>query len=281
MRRRTLALIGGVAVLVAVVSSCSSSSSSSPRAADDVAARRRSSAAPTTSSSSAARASARVPPTTAPVAPATPDVPDVPERIVAGAKIPLVAVYDSLAAGTSGSRPARVLRNPTWEGYPLSFLVEESRPDGWLRVNVPARPNGTVGWIQATDVDLAAVRARIEISLSQHRLRYWEGSALLLDEPVALGTAATPTPLGSFFVDIVARPPSPRGPFGPYQVSITAFSDVLERFAGGIGQLAIHGTNRPDLIGQNVSNGCIRMSNAAITVLAERVAIGTPVDIVA
>jgi lipoprotein-anchoring transpeptidase ErfK/SrfK len=56
---------------------------------------------------------------------------------------------------------------------------------------------------------------------------------------------------------------------------------VLHAFDGGIGQLAIHGTNRPDLIGQNVSNGCIRVSNAAITVLAEHVSIGTPVDIVA
>ena len=198
----------------------------------------------------------------------------------AGAKLPAIAVYDSVDDGLAGRPPARTLRNPTWEGYRLSFLVEEARPDGWLRVNVPARPNGTVGWIQTSDVELAAVRARIEVSLSQHRLRYWDGDALVLDEPVALGTARTPTPLGSFFVDIVAKPPNPRGPFGPYQVSITAFSDVLERFAGGIGQLAIHGTNRPDLIGGNVSNGCIRLSNAAVTILAERIAIGTPIDIV-
>jgi lipoprotein-anchoring transpeptidase ErfK/SrfK len=28
--------------------------------------------------------------------------------------------------------------------------------------------------------------------------------------------------------------------------------------------VAIHGTNRPSLLGQPVSNGCIRVSNAAI-----------------
>jgi lipoprotein-anchoring transpeptidase ErfK/SrfK len=255
------------AVAVAVVSAllfaaCSVDGSASPSAARS----RRASTTTTTSPGST---------TTTTVAPPA-DV--VPERIVAGAKIPLVAVFDA----PGGTRPpARTLRNPTWEGYRLSFLVEESRPDGWLKVNVPVRPNGTVGWIQSTDVELAAIRARIEISLSAHRLRYWNGSEKLLDEPVALGTARTPTPPGSFFVDIVARPPNPRGAFGPYQVSITAFSDILERFGGGIGQLAIHGTNRPQLIGQNVSNGCIRMSNAAITILAEHIAIGTPVDIVA
>jgi lipoprotein-anchoring transpeptidase ErfK/SrfK len=209
----------------------------------------------------------------------TPAAPGAPERVVAVAKIPQIAVFD--APGGGGGRPSHVLRNPTWEGYGLSFLVVESRSDGWLKVNVPVRPNGTTGWIQSADVDLAAVQSRVEISLSQHRLRYWNGSSLLLDEPVALGTARTPTPTGSFFVDVVAKPPNPRGAYGPYQVSITAFSEVLHSFDGGIGQLAIHGTNRPDLIGQNVSNGCIRVANAAITLLAEHVAIGTPVDIVA
>jgi lipoprotein-anchoring transpeptidase ErfK/SrfK len=235
---------------------------------------------------SAAPQVARSTTTTTAAAPTTTSVPaspEVRERIVAVAKIPQVAVYDAPGGNGGGGavRPSHVLRNPTWEGYGLSFLVDESRTDGWLKVNVPVRPNGTTGWIQSADVDLAAVRARVEISLSQHRLRYWNGSSLLLDEPVALGTSRTPTPTGSFFVDVVAKPPNPRGAYGPYQVSITAFSDILERFAGGIGQLAIHGTNRPDLIGQNVSNGCIRVSNAAITVLAEHVSIGTPVDIVA
>jgi lipoprotein-anchoring transpeptidase ErfK/SrfK len=256
-----------VVALVAGIAAGCSRSSATPADAPQA------SRATTTSTTTVARSSSSTPTST--VAPTA----GAPERVVAVAKIPQVAVFDAPAAG--GARPARVLRNPTWEGYGLSFLVEESRPDGWLKVNVPVRPNGTTGWIQSADVDLAAVQARVEISLSQHRLRYWSGTSLLLDEPVALGTARTPTPPGSFFVDVIAKPPNPRGAYGPYQVSITAFSEVLHSFDGGVGQLAIHGTNRPDLIGRNVSNGCIRVSNAAITVLAEHVAIGTPVDIVA
>lgn len=263
----------GVSVMVLLAAAgCSDGDSVTPPAAAERARR-------TTSTSTTLDPTTVAPTTTAPSAPhQAPAAGAVPERVVAGAKIPLVAVFDQPGGN---ARPARTLKNPTWEGYRLSFLVEDLREDGWLKVNVPVRPNGTTGWIQAADVDLAAVRARVQISLSAHRLRYWNGDQLLLDEPVALGTARTPTPLGSFFVDVVAKPPNPRGAFGPYQVSITAFSDILERFAGGIGQLAIHGTNRPGLIGQNVSNGCIRMSNAAITVLAQHVAIGTPVDIVA
>ena len=43
------------------------------------------------------------------------------------------------------------------------------------------------------------------------------------------------------------------------------------------GEYAIHGTNRPELIGGFVSHGCIRMYNADIRELYRLVAVGTPV----
>jgi len=43
------------------------------------------------------------------------------------------------------------------------------------------------------------------------------------------------------------------------------------------GDYAIHGTNNPGSIGGFVSHGCIRMYNADITDLYDRVGIGTPV----
>ncbi len=43
------------------------------------------------------------------------------------------------------------------------------------------------------------------------------------------------------------------------------------------GEYAIHGTNRPDLIGGFVSHGCIRMYNGDIRALYRLVAIGTRV----
>ncbi|MBB4003737.1 lipoprotein-anchoring transpeptidase ErfK/SrfK [Aurantimonas endophytica] len=45
------------------------------------------------------------------------------------------------------------------------------------------------------------------------------------------------------------------------------------------GEYAIHGTNRPGSIGGFVSYGCIRMHNADILDLYERVAVGTPVTV--
>jgi lipoprotein-anchoring transpeptidase ErfK/SrfK len=43
------------------------------------------------------------------------------------------------------------------------------------------------------------------------------------------------------------------------------------------GEYAIHGTNDPASIGHFVSHGCIRMYNADITDLYQRVGVGTPV----
>jgi lipoprotein-anchoring transpeptidase ErfK/SrfK len=43
------------------------------------------------------------------------------------------------------------------------------------------------------------------------------------------------------------------------------------------GEYAIHGTNRPNSVGGFVSYGCIRMYNADILALYQRVSVGTPV----
>jgi lipoprotein-anchoring transpeptidase ErfK/SrfK len=56
---------------------------------------------------------------------------------------------------------------------------------------------------------------------------------------------------------------------------------VLQTFNGGPGQLGIHGTNQPQLLGTKVSHGCIRMSNEDITRLAGILPLGVPVEILA
>ena len=60
-------------------------------------------------------------------------------------------------------------------------------------------------------------------------------------------------------------PPGPRNPLGPRALSLAH------------GQYAIHGTNRPGSVGRFVSYGCIRMHNADIVDLFDRVRVGTRV----
>ena len=62
---------------------------------------------------------------------------------------------------------------------------------------------------------------------------------------------------------------------------LSAFSDVYTSFAGGPGQVGLHGTNDPSGLGRDVSHGCVRVTNEAITALAQQLPMGTPISIVA
>jgi lipoprotein-anchoring transpeptidase ErfK/SrfK len=189
-----------------------------------------------------------------------------------------VALYDSPDAPA----PRAVLPNPTVEGVPLTLGVRGMGPPGWVHVAVNQRPNGSTAWVRADELSLRRVENRILVELGARRLSLFEGwsDRKLFEAPVAIGTASTPTPLGNFYVDVVVKiTDKPDGVYGPYQLSVSGFSDVLTAFAGGTGQIAIHGTNRPDLIGQAVSNGCVRLANDQLRRLVDLAPSGTPVEI--
>jgi lipoprotein-anchoring transpeptidase ErfK/SrfK len=197
----------------------------------------------------------------------------------ADAIVPEVALYDAPDSTTSTDS----MPNPTVEHVPLAFLVKAHGAAGWLQVQISRRPNGTTAWIHSSDVTVRGVNNRIVVEREARQLTVYRGttSDVLFQAPVADGAPATPTPLGDFFVDIVVRVDHPTGAYGPYQLSVAAFSDVLQSFGGGPGQIAIHGTNHPELIGRFVSNGCVRMNNDDVTALANLAPVGTPVQIVA
>jgi hypothetical protein len=69
--------------------------------------------------------------------------------------------------------------------------------------------------------------------------------------------------------------------YGDWVLSIAAFSEVLGTFGGGVPKLALHRTNQPELMGQYVSSGCVRIPNEVVRFIAESVPIGTVVDIIA
>jgi lipoprotein-anchoring transpeptidase ErfK/SrfK len=101
-----------------------------------------------------------------------------------------------------------------------------------------------------------------------------------LEAPVADGTAADPTPAGSFYVTDVVDTGNAAGAYGPYALGLSGHSETLTQFAGGDGQLGLHGTNEPGSIGRSVSHGCVRVGNDVITRLARTVPLGTPVTVI-
>ncbi|MGQ0615427.1 MAG: L,D-transpeptidase [Acidimicrobiia bacterium] len=191
----------------------------------------------------------------------------------------VVALYDSPAAPA----PSLILDNPTFEGLPLVLMVLAQGPEGWLQVQYNQRPNGATAWLHGADLNLVPVPNRVVIAVGGRLLTVYRGTSeeVLMQAPVAVGTDATPTPLGGFYVDAALPVEEPGNAYGQFILSVAGFSDVLTSFGGSPGQIAIHGTYNPAEVGQAVSNGCLRLTNENILLLASMAPPGTPVNIVA
>jgi lipoprotein-anchoring transpeptidase ErfK/SrfK len=126
----------------------------------------------------------------------------------------------------------------------------------------------------------------IVIRTSERRLYLFLGGGRAIRYPVGVGKAgmqwAGSTTINGKYVSPAWSPPesirrqnprlpdviaggSPHNPMGVAAMTLTGT------------EYAIHGTNQPGLIGHFVSHGCIRMYNADITDLFDRVNVGTRV----
>jgi lipoprotein-anchoring transpeptidase ErfK/SrfK len=145
----------------------------------------------------------------------------------------------------------------------------------WYRVQLPMKPNEVTGYVRARTVNLRVVRSRILVDLSARKVALYRRGKLVLSTKAAIGAAATPTPLGRYYINQRFRTDE-QGPFGWAAIGISAFSEVLTGWVQG-GPVAIHGTNNPSLLGLRVSNGCIRVTNDAVRRLWRFAPTGTPV----
>jgi L,D-transpeptidase ErfK/SrfK len=130
----------------------------------------------------------------------------------------------------------------------------------------------------------------IVVNLAQYRLYYFEPeSDRVVTYPIGVGVIGKKTPLGTTRVvskkanptwhpppsihaeqpDLpTAVPPGPENPLG-------AFAFYL-----GWPKYLIHGTNKPDGVGRNVSHGCIHLYPEDIARLFPTAPVGTPVRVV-
>jgi lipoprotein-anchoring transpeptidase ErfK/SrfK len=207
--------------------------------------------------------------------------------------VPQIAIYDQ----PNAANPSRTLDNP-WlydpkvptSKVPQVFLVEQQRKDGWIQVLLPVRPNGSTGWVKADDVTLTANPYRIDVSLGAHTITVRKAADVIYTGPVAVGATnpplpdvgkPTPTPTGEYYLRILLQAPDPNTVYGPYAYGLSSHSESLEEFAGSDAEIGIHGNNDASVLGSNATHGCIRMDNAAITMLAKQLPLGTPVLVAA
>ena len=230
----------------------------------------------------ATRTTRPAPPPT--VAPTTTGCATVVERVGSDAlAYGAAARHDLRVYYRPGGRPGERFGRLNANGVPTVFGVVARRvgddcEPSWYRVRLPRRPNRRLALVRAADVTVGEVRTRILVDLSERRVTLFRSGRRVLSTRAAVGASSTPTPTGTFYVDQRLNSNDPTGPFGPSAVGIAAYSEVLTGWAQG-GPIAIHGTNRPDLIGQAVSNGCIRVRNEVIATIFGATLSGTPVVI--
>ena len=202
--------------------------------------------------------------------------------VVARSAVDALAVHDEPAdpdRSAAGERRLVLDKADEISGEVVLLVLDEHRE--WLRVQLPVRPNGSTGWVRAGDVRLSRHRFAVEVSLGDHELVITRGSREVLRTPVGVGRSERPTPGGDYYIKELLAPPQPDGIYGPYAYGLSGFSTVLTEFRDGEGVIGIHGTNEPDLVGTDVSSGCIRVPNEVITRIVEEVGLplGTPVTI--
>jgi lipoprotein-anchoring transpeptidase ErfK/SrfK len=155
----------------------------------------------------------------------------------------------------------------------------------WVQVQLPWRPNGTAGWVNADRIVLQKTRWRIVVSTARRTLTLLRAGHPIRTISVVVGKPSTPTPLGLFAV-AWAIPWHPTDFLGAWVLELTAHSDVLQQFDGGDGTVGIHGRGGASLLdplGTAASHGCVRLGNDSIdwlvgTIGAARLP-GTPVQI--
>lgn len=233
----------------------------------------------TTSTTSTIQTPTTTTTTTTPSVTSTTDAPSPYRTLIATAR---ASVPQLIAYETPGGDPVKleyIVPNPHQFGGPLTLMiVEGEQGDEWLKAQLPMRPNGQEGWIEADDYIITSTTIRAEVDLSDTSVKVYDGAELIGESQAAIGTARTPTPLGTFFIAAKRTNPPEESHLGTHAVVLSGFSEALDTFSGGLPVIAIHGTNNPDgELGHSVSNGCVRVPNDVVQFLARTVPIGAPV----
>ena len=209
---------------------------------------------------------AAAPPPLDPPAPATTILKVRPGRLV------------RMHAHPSGKLLYRVLPKTIY-GRRLILSVTHRR-GAWAAVTTFLVPNGHRAWVRVDRHTFAVRRTRwrLQADLSERTLTVLHGVEVVRTLRVAIGTRATPTPPGTYAVTDKLDGRT----FGrSYGCCIMALSGHQPKVRTGPidGRLAIHGTDRPDLVGARASQGCLRANDRDVRWLMRTVPVGTQLTI--
>lgn len=189
----------------------------------------------------------------------------------------LVAVVqrEARAFDAPGGRSIGVIGTRTGYGSPQVLWVADLRP-GWLGTISTLAGNGRLAWIPQRGVALFRNPWQIRVSIGARRLQVLHDGQPVASYEVAVGRPDAPTPTGRFAVTDKLATGDPGGPYGCCILALSALAPhAIQGWSGGL-RVAIHSTPATGSIGQAVSHGCVRLTEAAGRWLMDRVPLATP-----
>jgi hypothetical protein len=165
--------------------------------------------------------------------------------------------------------PAAELGGDTW------LPVVEEQP-GWVRVLLPARPNGATGWLHL-DPTITVARSpyRIDVDRAAFRLTLTRDGVTIDTWTIGVGKPGSPTPPGRTF--LLTELHDSQSTYSSIVLPLGTHSQTYTTYGGGPGTVAIHTWPTASVYGTASSDGCVRISPTALQVLSTTVPIGTPV----
>lgn len=195
---------------------------------------------------------------------------------------PVEAFYAATPKGSSvvlrnrpGGRALATLGTATQFGSPETVGVAATRGN-WLGVISTSLPNGVLGWVPRTRMNLRQVSWSITISLSARTLLVRDDGIVVRKVTVGIGASSSPTPEGRY---VITDHIDPGAQSSVYGCCILALSGHQPHPPAGWDpkrdwRLAIHGGATGA-----VSAGCIHADEATLRYLMRLTPLGTPVTV--
>jgi len=172
----------------------------------------------------------------------------------------------------------------TEDGFPEIYLLLRAHWDRrgleWVKLRIPMRPNGQVGWVEANALSrLHLTHQQVLVSRPRLRIYLYDSGHLMWSAPVAVGKPSTPTPPGYFWIRERFTISNPSSGYYPYAFGTADYSTLTEWPRGGV--VGIHGPfYNPGGIPGYISHGCIRLRVPDDRWLGQHLKLGTPLRII-
>ncbi|WP_081599546.1 L,D-transpeptidase [Prochlorothrix hollandica] len=132
--------------------------------------------------------------------------------------------------------------------------------------------------------EVESSEVKLVLDLSDRYVYVYVSDQLVEQYRVVVGKPGWDTPIGDFSIIKLQTNPTWRNPWTQELVPSGGLNPLgvawISFWSDGYTEIGFHGTPYPELLGQAVSHGCVRMHNDDISELFQKVQLGTPVQVI-